>query len=186
MIEKKAKIGERVRFWHEHLSNIGNCVIGNDTVIHAGVHIHDDVVIGKNCQIEANAFIPTGVIIGDNVFVGPGAIFTNDPALTQTGKFKGDWKPTMTVVKNKAKIGAGAMIKAGVVIGTGSLVGMGAVVTKNVPDWTVVVGNPAKAIRMVDHLPDTFAQGRDNSHLIKENETEVPDLSHLENDHFTD
>jgi len=170
MIEKGAKIGERVRFWHPELSNIGICSIGDDSVIHAGVHIHDDVVIGKHCQIEANAFIPTGVIISNEVFIGPGVIFTNDPVLTQTGKYKGDWKPTMTVVKEGARIGAGAMIKAGVVIGKGALIGMGAVVTESVPDGQVWVGNPAKFLRFVR----TF-----------EPEPE-PDLSHLENDHFND
>jgi acetyltransferase-like isoleucine patch superfamily enzyme len=183
MIEKEAKIGSNVKFWHPELSNIGICTIGDFSVIHAGVHIHDFVTVGKHCQIEAQAFIPTGVTLEDEVFVGPGVIFTNDPKLNKTGSAKGDWQPTPTLVKHGAKIGAGARILAGVTIGRGAVVGMGAVVLHNVPDWHVVAGIPAKVIKMVDHLPDTFAQGRDNSHLNVSPEVEQ-DLSHLEQDHF--
>lgn len=171
MIEKWAKIGERVRFWHPELSNIGNCEIGDDSVIHAGVHIHDSVKIGKFCQIEAQSFIPTGVTLEDEVFVGPQVCFTNDPKLSKTGSFKGDWKPTSTLVMKGAKIGAGARILAGVTIGRGAIVGMGAVVLKDVPAWGVVAGVPAEMIGTVD-LPDTFKY---------KPEPDEPDLSHLDN-----
>jgi UDP-2-acetamido-3-amino-2,3-dideoxy-glucuronate N-acetyltransferase len=170
MIEKYAKIGERVKFWHAELSNIGICEIGDDSVIHAGVHIHDYVRIGKHCQIEAQSFIPTGVTLEDEVFVGPGVIFTNDPKLNKTGSAKGDWQPTKTLVKKGAKIGAGARILAGVTIGNGAVVGMGAVVLEDVPDYHVVVGSPAKFIKTVKYEP----------------EPEEQDFSHLNNDHFTD
>lgn len=147
-----------VRYWHPELSNIGDCSIGENTVIHAGVHIHDGVVIGKNCQIEAQAFIPTGVFLADEVFVGPGVIFTNDPKLNQTGSLKGDWEPTPTVVKRGAKIGAGARILAGVSIGKNAIVGMGAVLLESVPDNTVYVGNPAKCIRTNEPTFDDIEQ----------------------------
>lgn len=135
-----------VRYWHPELSNIGNVIIGQGTVIHAGVHIHDKVIIGENCQIEAQVFIPTGVIIADEVFIGPGVIFTNDPDLKQTGSNKGDWRPTETFVESGVRIGAGARILAGVKLGKGCLVGMGAVVLKDVPAGATVVGIPAKVI----------------------------------------
>lgn len=167
MIEEWAQIGKNVKFWHPELSNIGKCFIGDDCVIHAGVHIHDYVKIGKGCQIEAQAFIPTGVTLEDEVFVGPGVIFTNDPKLDQTSYQKGDWKPTPTLVKKGAKIGAGARILAGVTIGEGALVGMGAVVLKDVPDWECHVGSPAKFYKHMKFLPEA-----------------EQDLSHLEQDHF--
>lgn len=170
MIEPKATIGKNVRFWHPELSNIGECVIGDRTVIHAGVHIHDRVVIGKDCQIEAQAFIPTGVVMGNEVFVGPGVIFTNDPKLNQTGTQKGDWEPTLTLVDSGAKIGAGARILAGVKIGKGALVGMGAVVLKDVPDYEVHVGNPAAFIKSISPYQPEVEQ----------------DFAHLNNDHFND
>jgi acetyltransferase-like isoleucine patch superfamily enzyme len=133
-----------VKYWHKHLSNISDdALIGQGTVVHAGVHIHDRVIIGQNCKIEALAFIPTGVIIQDNVFVGPGVIFTNDPKPDLKNK---DWKPTRTLVKQGAVIGAGAIIKAGVTIGENAMVGMGSVVLHDVPDNSTVVGSPARIL----------------------------------------
>jgi acetyltransferase-like isoleucine patch superfamily enzyme len=146
MISEKAKIGENTRIWFPELSNIGACTIGDNTVVHAGVHIHDGVEIGNYCQIEAQVFIPTGVKIKYNVFVGPGVIFTNDPNLKQTGSSKGDWKPTPTTIESNVKIGAGARILAGITVGRNSVVGMGAVVLDDVPENTTVVGIPAKPI----------------------------------------
>ena len=108
------------------------------------MHIHDQVTIGENCQIEAMAFIPNGVTIEDNVFIGPGVVFTNDPTLDTPRE---DWKPTATLVKRGAKIGANATIRAGVVIGENSIVGCGSVVLKNVPNGEIWVGNSARRIR---------------------------------------
>ena len=135
---------DNVKYWHKELSNISDdALIGQDTVIHAGVHIHDRVIIGSRCKIEALAFIPTGVIIQDDVFVGPGVIFTNDPKPDLSDK---DWKPTRTLVKKGARIGAGAMIRAGVTIGENAMVGMGSVVLKDVPDNSTCVGNPCRIL----------------------------------------
>lgn len=154
MIESEAKIGISVKFWHPELSNIGICEIGDFSVIHAGVHIHDFVRIGKHCQIEAQAFIPTGVTLEDEVFVGPGVIFTNDPKLDKTGSAKGDWQPTPTLVEKGARIGAGARILAGVTIGKGAIIAMGAVVLEDVPKGDVVAGVPAKFIKNVKYEPE--------------------------------
>src|SRR5215471_9107628 len=103
------QVGEGTKFWHRELSNIGDCVIGRDCVIHSHVWIGDGVVIGDRVRIEAFAFIPPGVTIGDDVFIGPRATFTNDRDLKMDGS---DWIMT-TIVANKAKIGAGAVIVAG-------------------------------------------------------------------------
>ena len=134
-----------IKVWNWTLSNIDrHAQVGDGTTIHAGVHIHEYVKIGKRCQIEAQVFIPNGVTLEDNVFIGPGVIFTNDPKL-DTKRSK--WKPTPTLVKKGAKIGAGAMIKAGITIGENSIIGMGSVVLKDVPPNEVHVGNPAIFLR---------------------------------------
>ena len=136
-----------IKYWHKKLSNISKKArIEDGTVIHAGVHIHDEVIIGKNCQIEANVYIPNGVTIEDEVFIGPGVIFTNDPKLNIPRDI---WKPVPTLIKEKAKIGAGAMIKAGITIGQYSIIGTGSVVLKDVPAYEIWVGNPAKFIKKI-------------------------------------
>jgi len=90
-------------------------------------------------------FIPTGVTIEDDVFIGPNVTFTND----KYPKSRGDWKLLETRVKRFAAIGAGCTINPGITIGENALIGAGSVVTRDVPDNTVVVGNPARVIRKV-------------------------------------
>src|SRR3990167_6153579 len=116
---------QSVRIHKPELTNIGKCVIGPGTVIHP-CHIYDGVVIGANCQIEAGAMLFDGVTLEDDVFIGPGAILTNDPKPKSVSRI--DWKPIKTLVKRGAVIGAGAMIRAGVTIGENAVVGMGSVV----------------------------------------------------------
>lgn len=126
--------------------NLYGCKIGEECRIAAFVEIQRGVVIGDRCKVEAFAFIPSGVVIEDEVFIGPRATFTND----LHPRAVGDWEITPTVVKKGASIGAGAIIICGVTIGEGAMVGAGAVVTKDVPPNTLVVGNPAKAIKKLD------------------------------------
>lgn len=142
MISEEAKIGSNTKFWHETLSNIGNCQIGDNCVIHSHVWIGDKVVIGDNVKIQAFSFIPTGVIIGNNVFIGPRVTFTNDKY--PPSKDNADWKNT--VVMDDVSIGAGAVIVAGVSLNRGAKIGAGAVVTKSVPANETWVGNPAKKL----------------------------------------
>jgi len=133
-----------IKYWHKRLSNISKkAEIGDGSIIHAGTHIHDEVKIGKNCRIEAQVFIPNGVILEDEVFVGPQVCFTNDPKLFM----QEDWKPTQTLVKRGAKIGANATIRAGVTIGENAIIGCGSVVLKDIPSGEVWAGNPASKIR---------------------------------------
>jgi len=131
------------KFWHLELSNINTRDIGEGTIIHSHTWIGEDVKIGKRCKIQAFVFIPDGVEIEDDVFIAPHTCFTNDPALTCKGK--DFWQKT--IVRQGAKIGAGAMIRAGVVIGENSCVGMGAVVLNDVPSGEVWAGNPAHKIK---------------------------------------
>lgn len=126
-----------VKFWHKHLSNIGDCTIGDNTVVHSHVWIGDRVAIGERCKIQAFCFIPTGVRIGNDVFLGPRVTFTNDKYPPSS-----DWETT--IVLDNASIGAGAIILPGLTIGRGARIGAGAVVTKNVGDGETWYGNPAK------------------------------------------
>jgi UDP-2-acetamido-3-amino-2,3-dideoxy-glucuronate N-acetyltransferase len=138
-----------VTYWHKELSNISKSpftAIGEGSVIHAGVHIHDYVIIGKRCKIEAQAFLPNGVVLKDDVFVGPLVCFTNDPTFKN---MDGEFVPCGTTVKRGAKIGANATIRAGVTIGEDAIIGCGSVILHDVPAGEVWAGNPAKFIKKV-------------------------------------
>jgi len=139
-MRQNVKIGKGTIIWH--YTNLYGCEIGEDCVIGSFAEIGKDVKIGDRCKIESGAFIPTGVIIEDDVFVGPHVCFTND----LFPRAAGEWKPVPTLVKSGASIGANATIRCGVMIGKKAMVGCGAVVVENVPDYAIVVGNPAHII----------------------------------------
>jgi len=134
-ISDKAKIGDNVRIWH--YTYVGDDTeIGDNVRIGSLVHIDYDVKIGENTKIEGHAYIPPLSRIGKNVFIGPGAILTND-------QYPMCDKMTGVTIKDNAIIGARAVIKAGVTIGKNSVVAMGSIVERDVPENTVVMGSPA-------------------------------------------
>lgn len=141
MIHKDAKIGLGVMIWFRELSNIGNCTIGDGSIVHSPVWIGDGVIIGKRNKIQALSFLPKGVETEDDVFIGPGVVFTNDKNPPSQGK---GWSKTL--VRRGAVIGANATILPGLEIGENATIGAGAVVTKSVEAGKTVVGNPARAI----------------------------------------
>jgi len=134
------KIGRGARIY-DHV-NLYKCEIGENTKIDAFVYIEEGVKIGSNVKIRPFTFIPTGVIIEDDVFIGPGVIFMND----KYPRVRGRWRLLKTIVKKGASIGAGAVIMPGITIGKYALIGAGSIVTKDVPDYGIVAGTPAKLI----------------------------------------
>ena len=135
-ISDKAKIGKNVSMWH--FTYVGDDVeIGDNVKIGSLAHIDYNVKIGENTKIEGLAYIPPLSRIGKNAFIGPNAVLTNDP-YPMCDKMIG------ITIEDGAIIGAGAVIKAGVKVGKNSVVAMGAVVTKDVPENVVVLGNPAR------------------------------------------
>ena len=143
-IIKNCKIGEGTRIWN--FVNIYECEIGNNCNICSYVEIQKAVKIGNNVTISSHSFICSLVTIEDDVFVGHGVVTINDiypPSKKRTGSEK-EWKKTL--IKKGAIIGSNATLFP-VVIGKNSVIGAGAVVTKDVPDNCVVVGNPARIIK---------------------------------------
>ena len=152
-IAPSVKLGEDVRIHHPELVNLYGCEIGAGTMIGSFVEIQAGAKVGERCKISSHSFLCEGVTIEDEAFIGHGVMFINDrdPRATnpdgtpQTAK---DWPLLRTTVAFRASIGSGAVIGPGLVIGSGALVGAGAVVTRDVPANSVVVGNPARLVRM--------------------------------------
>jgi len=135
--------------------NLYGCSIGDYSRIGTFVEIQKGVHIGSNCKIQSHSFICEGVRIKNRVFIGHGVTFINDklPKTTNldgTIKRNGDWTCTETTIEDEASIGSGSTILCGINIGRGVVIGAGSVVTKNVPDGQVWVGNPAKPLKEQD------------------------------------
>ena len=143
IIYEGCKIENGVKIWHfSHI--MPNCVIGENCNIGQNVVISPEVVLGKNVKIQNNVSIYTGVTCGDDVFLGPSCVFTNVTNPRSGVNRRGQYDKTH--VGNGASIGANATIVCGHDIGNFAFIGAGAVVTKNVPDYALLVGNPAKQI----------------------------------------
>lgn len=146
-VEDGAEIGEDTSIWHfVHIRK--KAKIGKNCNIGKSVYIDTEVEIGDNCKIQNFATLYKGLKVGNNVFIGPHACFTND--VYPRAHIWNDDKITETIIKDGASIGANSTIIAGVTIGKYSMIAAGAVVTKDVPDNCLVVGNPAKIVGKVD------------------------------------
>jgi len=143
-----AKVGARTRVWHQAQVREG-ARIGRDCAVGKGAYIDHDVLVGDRVKIQNYASIYYGARVESEAFIGPYACLTNDRlprAATPEGELKddADWKVERILVGRGASIGACAVVLPGVRIGEFALVGAGAVVTRDVPDFGLVVGNPAR------------------------------------------
>ena len=150
-------LGQNVRIFQPDLVNLYGCAIGAETKIGAFVEIQKNASVGERCKISSHSFICEGVSIEDEVFVGHGVMFTNDiypRAVNEDGapQTEADWVVVKTTVKARASIGSNATIIAGITIGESAMVGAGAVVTRDVPDFAIVAGTPARIIGDVRRL----------------------------------
>ncbi|BBE43003.1 MAG TPA: N-acetyltransferase [Nitrososphaeria archaeon] len=135
-VGKNVKMGKNVKIWH--YAYVGdNVEIGDDVMIGSLAHVDRDVKIGSGTRIQGLVYIPPLTVIGRNVFVGPAAVFTNDP-YPPSNRMIG------VTVEDEAVIGARSVILAGVTVGRRSVVAMGSVVVRDVPPETVVAGVPAR------------------------------------------
>ena len=144
------RLGENVLISHPELVNLYGCQIEENSRIGPFVEIQKNVSIGRTCKISSHSFLCEGVIIEDEVFIGHGVMFVNDrfPRATINGRLQteADWEVRPIVVKQGASIGTRAVILCDVTIGHGAMIGAGAVVTRDVPDYAIVVGSPAKVV----------------------------------------
>ncbi len=143
VIDEGCEIGKGTKIWHfSHI--MSNCKVGENCNIGQNVVVSPEVILGKNVKIQNNVSLYTGVICEDDVFLGPSMVFTNvvNPrsAVVRRGEY------VRTIVRKGASIGANATIVCGHDIGEFAFIGAGAVVTKEIPAYALVVGNPARHV----------------------------------------
>ena len=152
-IDPRSSIGDGSQIWH--LAQIREFAhIGNGSIIGRGAYVGPGVIIGKNCKIQNYALVYEPALLEDGVFVGPAVVFTNDVfprAINTDGsrKTNDDWHAVGVTVRTGASIGAHAVCVAPITIGRWALIAAGAVVTKDVVDYALVVGVPARRIGWV-------------------------------------
>ncbi|NTU78203.1 MAG: N-acetyltransferase [Chloroflexales bacterium] len=152
-VDSRARIGSGTRVWHWTQVRDG-VEIGAESIIGKGCYIDADVRIGSRVKLQSNISVFHGVTIEDGVFVGPHVCFTNDKApraINPDGSLKGadDWTVATTLICYGASIGANATVVCGVTVGRFAMVAAGAVVTRDVPAYGLVMGNPARLVGYV-------------------------------------
>ena len=148
-VDENSQIGDNTKIWHfSHIQS--NVTIGENCILGQNVNIANNVRIGNNVKIQNNVSVYEGVELEDYVFCGPSMVFTNVKLPRSEFPQNQSKDYLKTHVKKSASIGANATIVCGVTIGEYSLIGSGAVVTKDVPPFTLVVGNPARVVGKVD------------------------------------
>ena len=145
-VDEGCVIGKGTKIWHfSHI--MSNCEIGENCNIGQNVVVSPEVKLGRNVKIQNNVSIYTGVICEDDVFLGPSMVFTNVINPRSAVVRKNEYKPT--ILRRGASVGANATIVCGNEIGEYAMIGAGAVITKPVPAYALVVGNPARQIGWV-------------------------------------
>ena len=152
-VSTDAQLGAGTRIWH-HAQVREGVHMGSQCIVGKGTYIDFDVAIGNNVKIQNYSLLYHGATVEDGVFIGPRVCLTNDKmprAITPDGALKGtdDWEVGPIVVRYGASLGAGSLVLPGVTIGRFAMVGAGAVVTRDVPDFGLVVGQPARLVGYV-------------------------------------
>ncbi len=149
IIDPGAQIGENTKIWHFcHIS--AQSVIGQNCILGQNVFVANGVTLGNGVKVQNNVSIYTGVSCEDDVFLGPSMVFTNVINPRSFVERKSEFRPTL--VKQGASVGANATVLCGITLGRYCMIGAGAVVTKDVPDFALVAGVPAKQIGWVSRL----------------------------------
>lgn len=166
-VDPRASIGDGTQVWHlaqvrEHAHVGAHCVLGR------GAYVGPSVIVGQNCKLQNYSLVYEPALLEDGVFIGPGAVLTNDlhpRAITVDGglKTEDDWNMVGVIVRRGAAVGARAVCVAPVTIGRWAMVAAGSVVTRDVPDFALVAGVPAKQIGWVGRAGVKLAQQPDGS-----------------------
>jgi UDP-2-acetamido-3-amino-2,3-dideoxy-glucuronate N-acetyltransferase len=153
IIDEGAVIGNGTKIWHfSHI--MSGAVIGENCNIGQNVVVSPEVSLGNNVKVQNNVSVYTGVTCEDDVFLGPGCVFTNVPNPRSFISRKDEFKSTL--IKRGASVGANATILCGLTVGEYAMIGAGAVVTKDVPPFALIVGNPGRQIGLVDTEGNTL------------------------------
>ncbi len=161
----EAQIGQGTKIWN-HCQILSGCQIGRNCTIGHNVFIANTVKIGNNVKIQSNTDVWQGVELQDYVFVGPSVVFTND--LNPRAEFpKTKEQYLRTLVKIGATLGANSTIVCGHEIGSYAFIGAGSVITENIPDYAIVVGNPARIIGWVCRCGEKLHFEDDNAECVK-------------------
>ena len=165
VVDEGCTIGAGTKIWHfSHI--MPKSVLGENCNIGQNVVISPEVVLGKNVKVQNNVSIYTGVTCEDDVFLGPSCVFTNVINPRSAVNRKNEYM--RTTVKTGASIGANATIVCGHDIGKFAFIGAGAVVTKTVPDYALVVGNPAKQLGWMSEFGERLEFNQDGIAICKE------------------
>ena len=155
-VSTDARIGPGAKIWHQAQIREGahlgaNCIVGK------GAYIDFGVQIGENCKLQNGAYVYHGSILEDGVFLGPGVMLLNDKvprAINTDGSLRTDdeWAVSAVFVGYGAAVGGGSVLTPGITVGRWALVGSGAVVTRNIPDYGIAYGNPARLVGYISPL----------------------------------
>lgn len=167
IVEPGASVGPGSKVWSNVQIRAG-AVVGRNCVFGRNSFVDVDVTVGDNVKVQNNASLYEGVSLEDGVFIGPHVIFTNDKvprAVNADGSLKHatDWELGRTLVRGGAALGAGVVVVTGITIGEWAMIGSGSVVTKDVPDHALVLGNPGRVVGWVSATGvrfDTQAEAR--------------------------
>ena len=160
VIDPGARVGAGSRIWHFcHL--MPDCELGEACSLGQNVFVASGVVLGRNCKVQNNVSLYAGVRCGDDVFIGPSAVFTNVTNPRSAVNRRGEYRPT--VLGNGVTIGANATIVCGTTLHDYAFVGAGSVMTRNVPAYALVMGNPARRIGWMSRASHRLAFGAEDT-----------------------